>query len=101
MDEITVQELSALLQQRPDVALIDVREPYEYTAGHIAEAKNIPMGELGASVDALKGHDRVYFVCRSGGRSALVVRELAKRGVHGVNVDGGMMLWEAAGLPIV
>lgn len=101
--EISTRDLQTLLAEDTEgkVVVIDVREPLEFEGGHVAQAKNIPMGEVGEFVDALTTHEVVYFICRSGGRSGMVVRELAKRGVNGVNVDGGMIDWQVQNFPIV
>ena len=44
---------------------------------------------------------RVHVVCRVGGRSAQVTQYLIGQGVDAVNVNGGMLDWEAAGRPLV
>ena len=80
--------------------LLDVREQDEWDAGHVDGALHIPMGQLLARIDELPD-ERLYVLCRVGGRSAQVVQYLVAQGRDAVNVDGGMYAWEAAGRPMV
>ncbi|HZI97888.1 MAG TPA: rhodanese-like domain-containing protein, partial [Actinomycetales bacterium] len=77
--------------------VLDVREPHEYEAGHVPGAVNIPLSQLPVRAQELGGHDRVYTVCGSGGRSFRGAEALARAGVTAVNVAGGTKAWQAAG----
>ncbi len=90
-------------QRRLDAgaALLDVREPDEWGAGHAAGAQWIPMGELVARQGEVPGDRPVVVVCRVGGRSGKVTQALVQAGFEAVNLGGGMQAWEAAGLPVV
>jgi rhodanese-related sulfurtransferase len=81
--------------------LLDVREPYEWEAGHVEGATPMPMGEVMARLGEIPVDREVVVVCRSGHRSAQVTAYLAQIGRQAVNLDGGMHAWEAAGLPMV
>ncbi|MDX3096381.1 rhodanese-like domain-containing protein [Streptomyces sp. ME01-24h] len=83
-----------------DGYLLDVREHDEWDAGHAQGAVHIPMGEVVARLEELPADRRVHVVCRVGGRSAQVAQYLIAQGVDAVNVDGGMLGWEAAGRPL-
>ena len=85
----------------PDTAMLDVREPDEWAAGHAPNAVHVPMSELTARMDELPENDPLYVVCRSGGRSARVVAYLAAQGYPAVNVEGGMQAWAAQGRQVV
>ncbi|AXI78655.1 rhodanese-like domain-containing protein [Peterkaempfera bronchialis] len=82
-----------------DAALLDVREQDEWDAGHVEGALHIPIGEVVARLAELPD-DRLYVMCRVGGRSAQVVQYLVAQGRDAVNIDGGMYAWEAAGRPM-
>ncbi|MFF5449024.1 rhodanese-like domain-containing protein [Streptomyces sp. NPDC012888] len=89
-----------------DSFILDVREPEEWEAGHARGALHIPMSEFvarfGELTEAIAGDDRrVFVMCRVGGRSAQVTQYLVQQGIDAVNVDGGMMRWEAAGRAVV
>src|SRR2546430_10453691 len=68
---LTAAALHELLRDAgsPAPRLIDVREPYEYQAGHLAGAINIPLGELPGRVAEVAPAGTTVFICRSGGRS--------------------------------
>jgi rhodanese-related sulfurtransferase len=84
-----------------DAAMLDVREPDEWAAGHAPTARHLPMSQLTARIAELPDDDPLYVVCRSGGRSARVVAYLAGQGYPAVNVDGGMQSWAAQGRTVV
>jgi len=84
-----------------DAFLIDVREPYEWQAGHVENALHIPMGEIQQRLDEIPTDQEVVVVCKVGGRSAQVTDYLNKVGRTAVNLDGGMHAWETAGRAMV
>ncbi len=81
--------------------LLDVREPYEWAAGHVPTATHIPLAQLNHRAAEIPKDDTVYVICRSGMRSARVVMALTEAGWQAVNVAGGMQDWAAAGRPMV
>jgi len=86
----------------PDgLTVLDVREPVEWQYGHIDGALHIPMSELPHRLDDLPEAQTLVVVCKVGGRSAQVVAWLTQQGRDAVNLDGGMLDWEAAGRPMV
>jgi rhodanese-related sulfurtransferase len=80
------------------IQLVDCREPYEWTAGHIEGAVHIPLNAImaGAGKD-LDAGTPVAVICRSGNRSELATMMFQARGFEAYNVEGGMEAWEAAG----
>lgn len=85
-----------------DAVMVDVREQYEWDAGHAPTAVHIPMSELPARIGELpETDDALPIICRSGNRSGRVVAWLAQQGYDAVNVAGGMQAWGAAGKPMV
>jgi rhodanese-related sulfurtransferase len=82
------------------LTVLDVREPAEWQHGHVEGALHIPLGELAARVEEVPD-TQTLVVCRVGGRSAQAVMWLAGQGRDVVNLDGGMLDWEAAGRPMV
>ncbi|MDT0379008.1 rhodanese-like domain-containing protein [Streptomyces sp. RKND-216] len=100
------QVLQVEVAQVPsDGLLLDVREDDEWVAGHAEGALHIPMsdfvGRFGELTERVEGDAPVFVVCRVGGRSAQVTQYLRQQGVTAVNVDGGMLAWEASGRPLV
>jgi rhodanese-related sulfurtransferase len=88
------------LRGNPDVVLIDVREDYEFAAGHIPEATLIPLGQLGSRLNEIPKDKTVVAVCRSGNRSGQATQLLRQAGFDAHNMAGGMISWEQAGFDI-
>jgi rhodanese-related sulfurtransferase len=80
--------------------LLDVREDFEWEAGHAPMARHVPLGELPEQVDDLPPGNHLVVVCRSGGRSARAAAFLLQAGFEATNLEGGMNAWAAAGLPV-
>jgi rhodanese-related sulfurtransferase len=101
-DGIDVKQAHALSQQ--GALLLDVREPQEYAAVHVQNAKLIPLGDLGSRMNELEAYkDKpIVVMCRSGRRSASAVAELKDAGYTRVsNVRGGITAWEKEGLEVI
>ncbi|WP_243697034.1 rhodanese-like domain-containing protein [Labedella endophytica] len=82
------------------VTVIDVREPDEFTGGHIPGAVNIPLQTVPDNLDAIDADKPVYVVCQHGMRSERAATFLDTRGFDTVNVLGGTSAWMAADLPV-
>jgi rhodanese-related sulfurtransferase len=83
--------------------VLDVREESEYKAGHILNAKWIPLGKLAARVGELERYREqpIVVVCRSGNRSAAACSALGKQGfTQAFNLVGGVIAWEKSNLPL-
>jgi uncharacterized membrane protein YdjX (TVP38/TMEM64 family)/rhodanese-related sulfurtransferase len=102
---IEVDELAASLESRSGMAVIDVRGADEFKGplGHIAGARNLPVGELPGrlmEINALKDRP-VILVCRTDKRSAHAAALLRDAGFRDVRVlRGGMERWNRDGLPV-
>ncbi|KFF59943.1 sulfurtransferase [Cryobacterium sp. MLB-32] len=96
MNEITVTELAAL----DGAVVVDVRENDEYAAAHVAGVTHIPLGEVVARTGEIPEGSPVYVICAAGGRSAQAAAYLATQGFDTVNVAGGTIAWQQAGLPV-
>jgi len=85
------------------VTIIDVREPAEYVGelGHIPGAKLVPMASLLAQAATWNKDAEYLVVCKAGGRSANSAQALLRAGFSKVvNLSGGMLAWNAAGLKV-
>lgn len=87
-----------------EAVVLDVREPAEWAAGHIADAVHVPMNEvpnrLAYSPDPLTADAPIVVVCKMGGRSAHVTAWLRQQGYDARNLEGGMLAWAGAGRPM-
>ena len=97
--DYTARETADLLLQ-DDVQLVDVREPYEFSAGHAPAATSIPLGELSSRAGEIDRDRPVVLVCRAGSRSAMATEALAQAGYDAHNLTGGMLAWAEAGLAL-
>ena len=93
------QEVSELMQQG-GIQLIDVREPYEHDAGRIAGDRLVGLTELAAQAETIDRDRPVVFYCRSGSRSAMATEAFRGAGYDAHNMEGGLLDWAAAGLPL-
>jgi rhodanese-related sulfurtransferase len=85
---------------RADLHLLDVREPDEWQAGHIAGSQHIPLGELSARIAEVPKDASILAVCRHGNRSEAAARGLRQLGYTVENLEGGVTAWKQAGLPL-
>lgn len=81
--------------------ILDVREDYEWEAGHIPDALHIPLDQLPDRLDDLDPDGDLAVICRTGGRSARATQWLESHGYSAVNVTGGMGAWLEAGKPMI
>jgi molybdopterin/thiamine biosynthesis adenylyltransferase/rhodanese-related sulfurtransferase/molybdopterin converting factor small subunit len=86
---------------RGGATLIDVREPYEYTRGHVEGAELLPLERMFTGAAGLP-HDRdLIFMCRVGERSALAVEIARQAGIsRAYNLAGGIVAWINEGRPV-
>lgn len=82
-------------------AVLDVREDYEWEAGHIEGALHIPVDQVPVRLEELDPDQDLHVICRTGGRSFRVTEWLVANGYSAVNVRGGMDAWVEASRPMV
>lgn len=103
MKEITVQELKQKLDNKEDVQIIDVREPFEYEVSNIGGV-NIPLAGVLIEADKIRKDKPVVMQCRSGARSAAAIMQLEQQGYTNLyNLKGGILAWAAEiepGMPV-
>lgn len=100
-----IDPLSLAAARRDGAVVVDVREPHEYTDGHVPCARLLPLGAVERRVEEIRhdaqGNEPVYLICRTGVRSADAARMLDRAGVRAISVAGGTEAWKSAGLPLV
>ena len=88
----------------PDVVVLDVRTAAEYGEGHIQGAINIDVKEdnfIETAKSTLQTDKTIAVYCRGGRRSVTAAEKLVAEHYKVVNLEGGIMAWKDAGLPIV
>ncbi|RZI43417.1 rhodanese-like domain-containing protein [Herbaspirillum sp. HC18] len=99
---VSILQATQLINQGKAV-IVDVRDAGEFSAGHLRDAKNIPLSELSGRIgelDKFKSKAAIV-VCQSGVRSAKAAAQLKKAGfAEAFSLDGGVAAWQAQGLPL-
>jgi rhodanese-related sulfurtransferase len=83
--------------------VIDVSEPAEFAASHVAGAKNVPLGDIAPQAKGLPSNKKLplVVVCATGARAAKAVGQLKALGHENVQaLGGGLKAWREANLPI-
>lgn len=80
--------------------LIDVRQTYEWDAGHITGAEHVPLEDLPGRAADLDRDREVVLQCRSGSRSAFATAALREAGFNAFNMAGGLQAWVEDGKAI-
>jgi len=95
LEEITATELRALLDNDPNVQLIDVREQHEFEIARIPTATLIPLGQVVARLIEIDPEKTSVVHCKGGVRSAKAIENLKKAGFRGrlINLKGGIRAW--------
>jgi rhodanese-related sulfurtransferase len=90
------------LMNREKAVVIDVSEPAEFAAGHVAGSKNVPMASLEKTGDLPKNKALpLVLVCATGTRASRAVATVKKLGHEKVHpMIGGISAWREAGLPL-
>jgi rhodanese-related sulfurtransferase len=101
---ISPQELAARQERGEACVLIDVRTPVEFREVHVTFARNVPLDQLNPAALASTRSDAsqpLFVICRSGNRASQACEKFIAAGCNNiVNVTGGTLAWEQAGLPV-
>ena len=93
-DEITPEALAERLAAGTSPALLDVREPYEWTIAHLPEARLVPLDTLSDVLHTLDREQELVVYCHHGMRSAAAVAWLREQGFERArNLTGGIDRW--------
>ncbi len=82
------------------IQLIDVRQRHEHEAGRISGTRLIELLALPTEVGTIDQERPVVFYCRTGARSDMAAVALRSAGFEAYNMVGGLLEWQAAGLPL-
>lgn len=90
-----------LLEENPDVVVLDVRQAGEYRGGHLAKARHVPVGLMAQKAQRLD-KDATYLVyCLHGSRSSRAASAMTRAGIKKVyKLQGGITAWQRAGFPV-
>jgi rhodanese-related sulfurtransferase len=92
------------LINREEAVILDVRESAEFDAGHLPEARHLPLKELESRFSELASlkEKPLLVVCAAGARAGQACARLEKQGFTRLHVlEGGVDAWQRAGLPLI
>ena len=92
--------LADWLAEGRELELIDVREPYEREAGHIAGSRHIELLQLSEQASTVERGQPVVFYCRVGARSELAAQAFRTAGYEAYSMAGGLVRWAQEGRPL-
>lgn len=93
MVEITVEELQKWRAENPNLCIVDVREPAEFTFVSLANSLNIPLGKLTDTFMELPIEEKIVTLCHHGVRSLRAALWLRSQGYEAFSVQGGIHAW--------
>lgn len=97
--EVSIDELAVAVAAGQTV--LDVRENWEYEAGHVPTAKHIPLNTIPDRLSDISKTDQVWIICQAGGRSMTAANYLEAQGYNVVSVAGGTGAWIQSGKEVV
>ena len=100
--DVTVQEASNIIADKPELVVLDVRTVSEFNDSHIEGAINIPVEEIANRLSELDKNDELLVYCRTGNRSATAVGILEDAGFTKIyHMHEGISVWVQQGYPVV
>ena len=93
MKSITVQELHRLMNNKEQIALVDVREKGERVMASIKGSTHVPMMAIPHQLEIFNKDEPIYLLCHSGVRSAQACLYLEQQGFESVNIIGVIHAW--------
>lgn len=101
VNSISPQQAQELIA-RGGLDIVDVREPGEWTHGHLPGARLVPLQRLRSDPKVALPRDGIIFVCAAGVRSQVAAKVAEAQGLTVLyNLSGGTRSWVNAGLPLV
>ncbi len=99
---LSVADFLSISNQDKNWAIVDVRTPQLYLLGHISDALNIPLENLISQMGMIPAGQKVAVYCATDTEAAFAVQTLRVYGDREAFVlQGGIVAWQAAGMPVV
>src|SRR5919202_5817288 len=98
--EVSTDETARALEEG-SAQIVDVREPYEREAGHVAGSEHIELQHLAGAAQSLDPERPVIFYCRAGSRSLMAAQAFDRAGFQAYSMAGGLLQWADEGRPLV
>ena len=104
VEVLTPQEFIAAAEADSAAVILDVRQPDEFAAGHLAKAINLDWLNPAAFSEGMAKLDKdhtYYIYCRSGRRSNAAASKMKREGFRVFDMKGGYLQWTSEGRPVV
>ncbi len=101
--KVTAADVKAAIDKKEKAVVLDVRDPNEYSAGHLPGAINVSRGTLEFNVwgKISDPNAKIYVYCKTAARSALATKTLNDLGYkNAVLMDAAFEDWIKAGYPV-
>lgn len=95
MPEVSAADAKQLIDSGSQ--LVDVRTESEFEAGHIPQARHVPLADLQRESAGLASDQPIIIYCRSGNRSGPAADAFAASGWDAHSIEGGLIAWSEAG----
>jgi rhodanese-related sulfurtransferase len=101
-ERVNAAMLAEELASKDPPLVIDIRGRGEWSAKHLGESINLPLGHLQERIAEVPRDRRIAVHCAGGYRSSIAVSILNQYGITNViELAGGITAWEAAKLPVI
>lgn len=100
----SVSPAEATIKINKEKALVlDIRDSKDFSAGHLANAVNIPYAQLSERLSELDKHKErpIILVCKTGQTVSVAGKMLREKGFDALRLSGGMLEWSNQNLPVV
>lgn len=104
VEELSPGDFIAAAEADSAAVILDVRQPDEFAAGHLADAINLDWLNPSKFSEgmALLDKNRTYYIyCRSGRRSNAAASKMKSEGFRVFDMKGGYLQWTGEGRPVV
>jgi rhodanese-related sulfurtransferase len=102
IQNVSVDDVSAMLKDKNKYFLLDVRTQEEYKSGFIENSMLIPVTELESRLSEIPTDKPIIVYCKSGNRSLKAAQILVKNNFSPVyNMLGGITEWDKKGYPTI
>jgi rhodanese-related sulfurtransferase len=101
--KVSAADVKAAIDKKEKAVLLDVRDPNEYSAGHLPGAINVSRGFLEFMIwdKVTDKNAKIYVYCKTAGRSAFATKTLNDLGYkNAVLMDAQLEDWIKAGYPV-
>jgi len=98
--QVDPARLEQWLGDDPALQVIDVREPHEREAGHIAGTRHIELTRLTGEAASIESDRPVVFYCRVGSRSRMAAEAFRTAGYEAYSLEGGLLRWDEENRPL-